>query len=57
VTGFKLGVSRITTHDCRAGRRAAERRVLREYEDTCERFGTDITDLAPYIVRRPRPPL
>lgn len=54
VTGFKLGVSRVTTHDCRAGRRAAEQRVMREYEDTCERFGTDITDLAPYVIRRPQ---
>jgi hypothetical protein len=54
VTGFKLGGSRITAHDCRAGRRAAEARLLREFLDTCDRFGTDITDLAPYIVRRPR---
>ena len=55
ITGFKTGVSRITTHDCRDGRRAAEARVMREFLDTCDRFGTDITDLAPYIVRRPRP--
>jgi hypothetical protein len=54
VTGFKLGGSRITAHDCRAVRRAAEARLLREYTDTCARFGTDISDLAPYIVRRPR---
>jgi hypothetical protein len=50
ISGFKLGVSRITTHDCRAGRTAALRRVAREFEDTCRRFGTDPTDLAPYIV-------
>jgi predicted transcriptional regulator of viral defense system len=56
LTGFKLGVSRITAHDCRAGRRAAEARLLREYADTCARFGTDVGDLAPYVVRRPRPP-
>jgi len=54
VTGFKLGVSRVTAHDCRAGRRAAEARMLREFLDTCARFGTDISDLAPYIVRRHR---
>ena len=54
VTGFKLGGSRITAHDCRAGRRAAEARLLREFLDTCARFGTDISDLAPYVVRRPR---
>jgi hypothetical protein len=54
ITGFKLGGSRITAHDCRAGRRAAEARLLREFLDTCARFGTDISDLAPYIVRRPR---
>ena len=35
VTGFKLGGSRITAHDCRGGRRAAEARLLREYTDTC----------------------
>lgn len=50
ISGFKLGVSRITTHDCRAGRAAALRRVAREFEDTCQRFGTDIADLAPYVV-------
>lgn len=54
ICGFKLGVSRVTTHDCRDGRPAAERRVLREYVDTCYRFGTDRADLAPYIVTRRR---
>ena len=54
ISGFKLGVSRVTTHDCRAGRAAAERRVLREYVDTCGRFGTDRSDLAPYVVTRRR---
>jgi hypothetical protein len=52
ITGFKLGVSRITAADCRAGQAAARKRLLREYADTCARFGTDIVDLAPYIVRR-----
>jgi hypothetical protein len=49
VTGFKLGVTRLTAYDLRAGRRAAEARALREYADTCARFGTDITDLSPYL--------
>ncbi|HEY0949735.1 type IV toxin-antitoxin system AbiEi family antitoxin domain-containing protein [Nocardioides sp.] len=53
IQGFKLGVSRITAFDCRGGAHAAHRRLLREYHDTCTRFGTDISDLAPYIVRRP----
>lgn len=52
IHGFKLGVSRITTFDCRAGAAAARQRLQREYADTCARFGTDISDLAPYIVRR-----
>ncbi|WP_210439036.1 type IV toxin-antitoxin system AbiEi family antitoxin domain-containing protein [Nocardioides xinjiangensis] len=50
VCGFKLGVSRITLHDCLAGRRAALRRLAREYADTCARFGTSIDDLAPYVL-------
>lgn len=54
ICGFKLGVSRVTTHDCRDGRPAAERRVMREYLDTCGRFGTDRSDLAPYVVTRRR---
>lgn len=54
VTGFKLGMSRITAHDCRDGRDAARRRLLREYRDTCERFGTDVADLAPYVLRPAR---
>lgn len=54
VSGFKLGLSRITARDNGAGVPAALRRLGREYDDTCARFGTDITDLAPYIVRRPR---
>lgn len=52
VTGFKLGMSRLTAHDMGAGRRAAMQRCLREYDDTCRRFGTSIADLAPYVVRR-----
>ncbi|PVG82860.1 hypothetical protein DDE18_10920 [Nocardioides gansuensis] len=56
VSGFKLGVSRITAFDMGAGREAAIRRVGREYADTCRRFGTDISDLALYIVTRQRRP-
>lgn len=54
ITGFKLGASRITAQDTGPGVRAALLRLRREYDDTCARFGSDITDLAPYIVRRPR---
>ena len=56
VTGFKLGMSRITTYDLHAGRAAARGRLIREFEDTCRRFGTSIDDLAPYIVHRRYPP-
>jgi len=52
LTGFKLGLSTITARDLGAGRDAAIRRLRREYDDTCRRFGTDISDLAPYVVKR-----
>jgi Transcriptional regulator, AbiEi antitoxin len=55
LTGFKLGSSRLTYVDLFSGRRAALDRASREYADTCARFGTDITDLAPYRVSRTRP--
>lgn len=55
LTGFKLGSTRLTYADLHAGRRAALARVAREYADTCARFGTDISDLAPYRVSRIRP--
>lgn len=55
VAGFKLGITRLTAYDLRSGRRAAEARSLREYADTCARFGTDISDLAPYLARPRRP--
>ncbi|MCY7400875.1 MAG: type IV toxin-antitoxin system AbiEi family antitoxin domain-containing protein [Nocardioides sp.] len=48
ITGFKLGVSRITWFDCHGGRRAARQRLAREYADTVARFGADTSDLAPY---------
>ncbi len=52
VTGFKLGMSRITYADLFSQRDVAKRRLTREYDDTVARFGTSIADLAPYILRR-----
>jgi hypothetical protein len=52
LSGFKLGASRITAYDCFDGRRAALRRLGREYDDTCRRFGTSIDDLEPYLLPR-----
>ena len=52
LSGFKLGASRITAYDCLGGRRAALRRLGREYDDTCRRFGSSIDDLAPYRLPR-----
>lgn len=55
VCGFKLGMSRAVWADLLPERReATKKRVLREYTDTCARFGTSIDDLEPYIVRRSR---
>jgi predicted transcriptional regulator of viral defense system len=53
ITGFKLGVSRVTYRDLGRGRTQAVARLRREYADTVERFGTDISDLSRYVVRRP----
>lgn len=52
IAGFKLGLSRITHADLVANRGAAQRRVAREYADTCARFGTCTDDLAPFRVER-----
>jgi predicted transcriptional regulator of viral defense system len=54
ITGFKLGVSRVTYRDLGVGRQQAVERLRREYADTVARFGTDISDLTPYIVDRRR---
>ncbi|WP_185995315.1 type IV toxin-antitoxin system AbiEi family antitoxin domain-containing protein [Nocardioides campestrisoli] len=54
ITGFKLGMSRLTHHDLTSGWDQARRRVHREYAATVARYGTDLGDLAPYIIRRPR---
>lgn len=50
IGGFKLGVSRVTAYDCGAGRATALVRLDREFRDTCRRFGTQIDDLAPFIL-------
>lgn len=56
ISGFKLGVSRIVWDDhYGAARDRARERLTREFLDTCRRFGTDISDLAPYRPRGPRP--
>ena len=56
VTGFKLGVCRVTWADVWGpGVEQGRSRLLREYLATRERFGTDVADLAPYRPRGPRP--
>jgi hypothetical protein len=56
VTSFKLGMSRIVWDDLWGRRREVTKaRLMREYLDTCARFGENIDDLAPYIVRGERP--
>lgn len=56
VTGFKTGVSRLTWDDFFGGQRArALERCRREFLDTCARFGTDISDLAQFRPRHPKP--
>jgi hypothetical protein len=54
ITGFKLGMSHVTYRDLGPGRVQAIARLRREYADTVARFGTDISDLAPYVVIRRR---
>ena len=55
VCGFKLGMSRVTWGDLMPDQwEATKRRVLREYDDTTARFGFNIDDLAPFVVRRAR---
>ncbi|WP_114424055.1 type IV toxin-antitoxin system AbiEi family antitoxin domain-containing protein [Nocardioides houyundeii] len=54
ITGFHLGMSRLTHRDLTSGWDHAKRRVLREFEATVARYGTDVADLAPYLVRRDR---
>lgn len=55
LTGFKLGMSRVTWDELMPKQwRATQDRVAREVADTRARFGSDISDLAPYIIREPR---
>jgi hypothetical protein len=52
IAGFHLGTSRIVWADFWGSQRVLARvRLRREYEATAARFGTDIDDLSPYIVR------
>lgn len=58
VCGFKVGMSRIVWLDLFGiGLERLRERLRREVLDTCRRFGTDVSDLAPYRPRgaRPRP--
>lgn len=57
ITGFKLGVSRVTYRDLGPGRAQARQRLRREYADTVARFGTDLSDLTPYRIERRLPRL
>jgi hypothetical protein len=50
--GFKLGVSRLTWSDVWPfGQTSVLERLDREVADTERRFGTDISDLTPYLVQ------
>jgi hypothetical protein len=56
VCGFKVGMSRVVWDDVLGpGRKRAKSRLRRELLDTCQRFGTDISDLAAFRPRGPRP--
>lgn len=58
ICGFKVGMSRIVWNDLFGlGLERLRERLRREVIDTCRRFGTDISDLAPFRPRgeRPRP--
>lgn len=56
VCGFKVGMSRIVWPDLfGVGLERLRERLRREVLDTCRRFGTDVSDLAPYRPRGPRP--
>jgi hypothetical protein len=53
VTGFRLGMSRLVWADYWGRRRELPKeRIAREYAATCAAYGTDISDLSAYIVRR-----
>lgn len=53
VCGFHLGMSRVTWPELWGRQRdLTKQRLRREYEATVARFGTNIDDLAPFVVRR-----
>lgn len=53
--GFHLGMSRVEWHDLFGRHRAhLKDRLAREYLTTCRAFGTDISDLERFRVRRPK---
>ena len=55
IVGFKTGVSHIYWTDFwGAAREEAKARLRREFEGTCRRFGTDISDLAQFRPCQPR---
>jgi hypothetical protein len=55
LTGFKTGMSRLTWTDVLPfGQAKVLARLEREVLDTDRRFGTDISDLTPYVVTRLR---
>jgi hypothetical protein len=52
---YRLGMTRFVWTDVWGpGREAAKRRARREYDATVALWGTDISDLAPYIIERRR---
>jgi hypothetical protein len=56
VCGFKLGMSRLVWSDLWGEARThALARVRREYLETVRLYGTSIDDLAPFLIRTPRP--
>jgi hypothetical protein len=53
VCGFELGMSRVTWSELWGPQRELTKaRLRREYAATVDRYGTNIDDLSPYIVRR-----
>lgn len=54
--GFKLGISRLVWADLWGDARTeALARLRREYLETVRLYGTSVDDLAPFVVRGPRP--
>lgn len=53
VCGFELGMSRVTWSELWGRQRElTKQRLVREHAATTARYGTDIADLAPYVVHR-----